>query len=144
MSDDGDDAETVEEFVEYWQTQSGLLAGTAETIRTELDELLETTVSYGTVGSGGVDAGTAAYTASLASVVDLGSVGTGLPLDGAGTAAVGEIILGSATPAPLAGGTDYGLRVDWRLPTDVGNGVQSDRYEFALGFYGEQARHNDP
>lgn len=111
----------------------------------ELDEFLETTVSYGTTGTDGtVTAGTQAYTASLASLINLGSVGTGLPLDGAGATSVGDIILGDATPAALDGQTDYGLRVDWTLPESVGNGVQTDRYEFAIGFYGEQARHNEP
>jgi len=110
----------------------------------ELDEFLTTTVWYGPTDGGTVTARTPAYTTSLASLVDLGSVGTGLPLDGAGTTPVADMVLDRATQAPLDGGTTYGLRIDWELPRTVGNGVQSDSYEFALGVYGEQARHNDP
>jgi len=109
----------------------------------ELDELLETTVSYGSV-DGRVSAGTEAYTASLASLVDLGSVGTGILLDGDGLASVVDIILDEATPGAFEGGTHHGIRVDFELPPTVGNGVQTDGYRFAIGFYGEQARHNEP
>lgn len=114
----------------------------------ELDELLETTVSYGTVQSGGnttsVSAGTQAYASSLASLVGLGSVGTGIPLDGDGSVSVIDVILDGATPAAFDAGTRHGLRVDFAVPEAVGNGIQTDSYEFALGFYGEQARNNDP
>jgi predicted ribosomally synthesized peptide with SipW-like signal peptide len=113
----------------------------------ELDELLETTVSYGTVpddlGNSEINSGEAAYTASLASLIDLGSVGTGVPLDGAGSESVTDIVLDNATPDPFAPGTRHGLRVDFAVPTTVGNGVQSDSYEFAVGLYSEQARNND-
>jgi predicted ribosomally synthesized peptide with SipW-like signal peptide len=109
----------------------------------ELDELLETTVAYGPVTGGGA-ADTVAYTASLASLIELGSVGTGIRLDGDGSASVVETILGDATPAPFEPGTRHGLRVDFEVPPTVGDGVQSDSYGFAVGFYGEQARHNVP
>ncbi|MEF8887756.1 MAG: SipW-dependent-type signal peptide-containing protein [Haloarculaceae archaeon] len=110
----------------------------------ELDELLETTVSYGTVDSGGVSAGTQAYASSLASLVGLGSVGTGIPLDGEGSVPVVDVIIDGAAPAAFEAGTRHGLRVDFEVPEAVGNGIQTDSYEFALGFYGEQARNNDP
>ncbi len=103
----------------------------------ELDELLEATVSY-------PDAGTEAYTASLASLIGLGSVGTGIPLDGALSASVTDVLLRDVTPDAFAPGTDHRVRVDFEVPPTVGNGVQTDSYGFALGFYGEQARHNDP
>ena len=32
---------------------------------------------------------------------------------------------------------------EWELPTDVGNEVQTDSVEFAIGFAAEQCRHND-
>jgi predicted ribosomally synthesized peptide with SipW-like signal peptide len=115
----------------------------------ELDELLDTTVSYGTVDSGGADAtsvaaGTQAYASSLASLVGLGSVGTGIPLDGEGSVSVVDVILDGAAPAAFEAGTRHGLRVDFEVPEAVGNGIQTDSYEFALGFYGEQARNRDP
>ncbi len=110
----------------------------------ELDELLETTVSYGSVNGGGVTADTPAYTASLASLIGLGSVGTGILLDGVGSKSVVDIILDNATPGAFEGGTHHGIRVDFELPPTVGNGVQTDGYRFAIGFYGEQARHNEP
>ncbi|WP_076610632.1 hypothetical protein [Natronorubrum thiooxidans] len=31
----------------------------------------------------------------------------------------------------------------WELPTDVGNEVQTDAIEFAIGFAADQYRHND-
>jgi len=107
----------------------------------ELDELLETTVSYGAVGEE-VSADTPAYTASLASLVDLGSVGTGVPLDGGGSKSVTDILLEGGTPDAFEAGTRHGIRVDFALPPTVGNWVQTDSFRFALGFYTEQARHN--
>lgn len=109
----------------------------------ELDELLETRVSYGTITGGDVSTDTSAYTASLASLIGLGSVGTGILLDGDGAASVVDIILANATPAPFAPGS-HGLRIDFEVPATVGNGIQTDSFEFALGFYGEQARNNEP
>jgi predicted ribosomally synthesized peptide with SipW-like signal peptide len=109
----------------------------------ELDELLETTVSYGSVDDGG-NAEAEAYTASLASLIGLGSVGTGVLFDGDGTASVSDIILEETTPGAFEGGTHHGVRVDFELPPTVGNGVQTEGYRFAIGFYGEQARHNEP
>lgn len=111
----------------------------------ELDELLETAVSYGTIGSDNrVATGEQAYASSLASLVGLGSVGTGIPLDGDGSVSVADSILGRDTPAAFEADTRHGLRVDFEVPEVVGNGIQTDSYEFALGFYGEQARNNEP
>lgn len=39
--------------------------------------------------------------------------------------------------------TDHYVGLEWRLPTSVGNEVQSDSVSFDLGFYTEQCRHND-
>lgn len=110
----------------------------------ELDEFLETTVSYGSVDGDSVSKGTEAYTTDLASLVGLGSVGTGILLDGDGTASVVDIISGDATPGAFDGETLHGLRVDFEVPTTVGNWIQTDSFRFALGFYTEQARHNQP
>lgn len=108
----------------------------------ELDELLETTLSYGRLEGGGVVPQQTAYTASLASVIGLGSVGTGIPLDGDGSVSVVDLLLRRGEPAPFAADTTHGFRVDFELPTTVSNGVQTDRFEFAVGFYGEQVRNN--
>jgi predicted ribosomally synthesized peptide with SipW-like signal peptide len=103
----------------------------------ELDELAETTLLYS-------DNGPTAYDTSLASLIDMGSVGTGIPLDGAGSASVTDIILGGVTPAPFEAGTKHHLRVEFAVPAAVGNGIQSDSYRFTIGFYGVQARNNEP
>ncbi|MFQ3283585.1 MAG: putative ribosomally synthesized peptide with SipW-like signal peptide [Natronomonas sp.] len=110
----------------------------------ELDELINTTVSYGTIDSDDdVTAATRAYTSSLASLIGLGNVGSGVILDGDGSASVVDILLGNATPNAFEPGTKHGLRVEFEVPRTVGNGVQTDRYEFATGFFGEQARNNE-
>lgn len=101
----------------------------------ELDELTEATLSYGTDG-------TTAYRTSLASLVGLGGVGNGVPLDGGWSTPVVDLVLGNATAAALPAGTSHELRLDWEVPVSVGNGVQSDSYQFTLGFYTEQARNN--
>lgn len=103
----------------------------------ELDEFTDFTVSY-------PDTGLSAYTASLASVVGLGALGTGVVLDGAGTTTVTDAVLGRDSPAPFAAGRERRVRIEWSVPSTLGNGVQTDDYRFVLGFYGEQARHNRP
>ncbi len=35
------------------------------------------------------------------------------------------------------------VALEWELPLEVGNEVQGDTLAFDLGFYTEQARHND-
>ena len=35
------------------------------------------------------------------------------------------------------------VALSWELPFDVGNEIQGDTLRFDLGFYTEQARHND-
>lgn len=103
----------------------------------ELDEFTDVTLSYpGT--------GTTAYSVSLASLVGLGALGTGLPLDGAGTTTVPEWLLDDVPLAAFPGGGTRRVRLRWTVPQTLGNGVQTDGYRFALGFYGEQARGNEP
>ncbi|MDQ2053890.1 SipW-dependent-type signal peptide-containing protein [Halobellus sp. H-GB7] len=48
---------------------------------------------------------------------------------------------GSVEPAG-DGELDHCLTVDWELPTSVGNEVQTDKLNFAIALYAEQARHN--
>jgi hypothetical protein len=103
----------------------------------ELDELTDVTLSY-------PDTGVSAYTVSLASLVGLGGLGTGITLDGAGATTVPRAVLGEASPAAFPGDGTRRVRVEWTVPPTLGNGVQGDDYRFALGFYGEQARWNEP
>jgi hypothetical protein len=103
----------------------------------ELDEFIDVTVSY-------PDTGLSAYTASLSALVGLGALGTGLVLDGAGTTTVVDSVLGDGSATPFPAGRERRVRIEWSVPPTLGNGVQTDSYRFALGFYGEQARHNRP
>ncbi len=44
---------------------------------------------------------------------------------------------------PFAGGLTQCIGLEWELPIDVGNEVQTDSVSFDVGFYAEQSRHND-
>jgi predicted ribosomally synthesized peptide with SipW-like signal peptide len=44
---------------------------------------------------------------------------------------------------PFAPATTQCLGLEWELPEDTGNEVQSDSVGFDLGFYAEQSRHNE-
>jgi hypothetical protein len=81
------------------------------------------------------------WTASLASLVALGGVGAGVPLDGDETAGVYDLLVGDDARAPYPGGgpTRY-LRLDWTPPTWVGDGVASDTFACAFGLFGVQGR----
>jgi len=83
---------------------------------------------------------------SLADVLDELESGDGIPLDGNRATPYGEL----ADPAddenrdPFAGdGVMHCVALEWELPIGVGNEVQGDALGFDLGFYTEQARHND-
>jgi predicted ribosomally synthesized peptide with SipW-like signal peptide len=43
----------------------------------------------------------------------------------------------------FANSTTHCVTLQWELPADVGNEVQSDSVAFDVGFYAEQCRHND-
>jgi hypothetical protein len=81
---------------------------------------------------------TAAYTASLASLLWLGGVGPGLRLDGTGTATAEDIVLGRVTPAPFESEVAHGIAVDWVVPTNFDRSVPTPEYSFAFGFDTEQ------
>ena len=108
----------------------------------ELDELTTATVSYldpadpAAPEAGGTTTG--AYTGSLSSLVGLGGLGRGLPLDGTGAASVYDCVVGDAPLGTFAGGRTHYLRVEWTVPTWVGNAVASDAFAFDLGVYGVQ------
>jgi predicted ribosomally synthesized peptide with SipW-like signal peptide len=75
----------------------------------------------------------------------LTDLGAGLPLHGNGDPTAGVVDRptfdgGNSTGSPTDG-TE--LRLDWWVPSWVGNEIQSDSLEFDLEFYAEQARHND-
>ena len=69
---------------------------------------------------------------------------TGIPLDGSGT----EGVQTPGEQACFAGTRDVEadnpcLCIDWEIPTEVGNEIQTDSLAFDLQFYAEQCRHND-
>ncbi|ELZ58027.1 MULTISPECIES: SipW-dependent-type signal peptide-containing protein [Halorubrum] len=83
---------------------------------------------------------------SLGNVLDALADGNGVPLDGNRATPYDEL----DDPAddlerePFAGdGVMHCVALEWELPFEVGNVVQGDTLAFDLGFYTEQARHND-
>jgi len=108
----------------------------------ELDELTMATVSYldpddpAAPEAGGATTG--AYTGSLSSLVGLGGLGRGLPLDGDGAASVYDCLVGDAPLATFAGGRTHHLRIEWTVPTWVDSSIASDAFAFDLGVYGVQ------
>ncbi|AOW80089.1 hypothetical protein HTSR_0904 [Halodesulfurarchaeum formicicum] len=84
---------------------------------------------------------------SLATVLEKMNSGHGIPLDGDGSTETDFDESGDPTsedrdPFPGAPAVHY-LGFQWWLPLDHANEVQTDSVEFDLGFYAEQARHND-
>ncbi|MFB6154526.1 MAG: SipW-dependent-type signal peptide-containing protein [Haloferacaceae archaeon] len=74
----------------------------------------------------------------------MAEIQTGLALDGAATGGVatpGEQACFAGTSDPEA--DNPCLCIDWDIPTDVGNEIQTDSLMFDLQFYAEQCRHND-
>jgi len=83
---------------------------------------------------------------SLADVLDALEDGDGIPLDGNRSTPYDEFDddPADANREPFAGdGVMHCVALEWELPFDVGNEVQGDTLGFDLGFYTEQARHND-
>jgi len=108
----------------------------------ELDELTTATVSYlapddpGSPAAGGTT--TAAYAGSLASLVGLCGLGTGVPLDGDEDAGVYDCLVGGAPLGTYASDRTHYLRVEWTVPSWVGSGIASDAFAFDMGLYGVQ------
>ncbi|MDR5657342.1 VWA domain-containing protein [Halodesulfurarchaeum sp. HSR-GB] len=71
--------------------------------------------------------------------------GNGIPLDGNLDTAFDEIFDPGDDPdrEPFAAGETDCIAMEWWLPINHGNEVQGDSVGFNLGFYTEQARHND-
>ncbi|MFQ3293263.1 MAG: putative ribosomally synthesized peptide with SipW-like signal peptide [Halobacteriales archaeon] len=77
----------------------------------------------------------------------LATVGTdyGIPLDGIRESPFDELADPANDPArdPFVDSTTNALGLAWWLPVDHANEIQTDSVTFDLGFYTEQARHND-
>jgi predicted ribosomally synthesized peptide with SipW-like signal peptide len=72
--------------------------------------------------------------------------GNGIPLDGNRATLYDELEDSADDPdrEPFRGdGVMHCVALSWELPFEVGNEVQGDTLGFDLGFYTEQARHND-
>jgi hypothetical protein len=110
----------------------------------ELDESTTVRVSYldpddpTAPETGGTT--TPAWTASLASLVGLGGLGDGIPLDGGETAGVYDLLVDDAARDPYPGGRTRYLRLDWSVPTWVGQGIAGDAFACAFGLYGVGGR----
>ena len=108
----------------------------------ELDELTTTAVSYLDPDDPGRPAATGtttdAYTGSLSSLVGLGGLGSGIPLDGNEAASVYDCLVEGAPLGTYSGGRTHYLRIEWVVPTWVGTAVASDAFAFDLGLYGVQ------
>ena len=106
----------------------------------ELDEKVEVALSYCNRVEQGQYVPTAeVVTGTFRDVMDV--LAAGLPLDGDATPGVG-----GPDAVPFDGGVETDnpcLCLDWVLPADVGNEVQSDSLTFDLAFHAVQARHND-
>jgi predicted ribosomally synthesized peptide with SipW-like signal peptide len=108
----------------------------------EIDELTTATVSYLTPADPETPemAGTTtpAYAGSLASLVGLCDLGTGVPLDGDETTGVYDCLVGGAPLGTYASGRTHYLRMEWTVPSWVGGGIASDAFAFDVGLYGVQ------
>lgn len=122
--------------------EAGYLGEATPNAEGELDELTTVAVSYLAPDDPAVPeaAGTTtpAYTGSLASLVGLCGLGSGLPLDGDEAASAYDCLVEDAPLGTYVGDRTHYLRVEWTVPSWVGNGVASDAFAFDLGLYGVQ------
>jgi len=83
---------------------------------------------------------------TLANVLAELADGDGIPLDGNRATLYDELADPADDPdrdAFRGDGVMHCVALEWELPLEVGNEVQGDTLAFDLGFYTEQARHND-
>ena len=83
---------------------------------------------------------------TLASVLTELADGDGIPLDGNRATLYDELADPADDPdrdAFRGDGVMHCVALEWELPIEVGNEIQGDTLAFDLGFYTEQARHND-
>jgi predicted ribosomally synthesized peptide with SipW-like signal peptide len=122
----------------------------------ELADAIEVTVSYcdldddvgddGGFEPGDVADSTAVWSGSFADLV--AAIGNGVPLDGDGATPGDGGFMAPGDQACFDGTGDAEvdnpcLCIDWEVPAEVGNEIQSDSMAFDLNFYAEQCRHND-
>jgi predicted ribosomally synthesized peptide with SipW-like signal peptide len=86
-----------------------------------------------------------AWTGTLAEF--LATIQYGVPLDGDATVPSDGSFPAPGEQAHFVGSDsedeNYCLCLDWEVPTDVGNEIQSDLLKFDLEFHAQQYRHND-
>ncbi|WP_066415724.1 SipW-dependent-type signal peptide-containing protein [Halorubrum aethiopicum] len=110
----------------------------------ELADAMQVTVSYCTADG---EVGNEIVSGSLADVML--ALQAGVPLSGDGDASVpldGRDPFEGVTEAFLDDEPNVAEQcvcVEWEVPTDVGNEIQSDSVTFDFEFYAEQSRHND-
>lgn len=94
------------------------------------------------------------FEGTLAELMGVLATDDGIPLDGDRGTAYDEVVEdgnGDDVPAngdhegrePFDPSQTNCIGLEWELPPEVDNVVQSDSVSFDLGFYAEQARHND-
>lgn len=94
-----------------------------------------------------VASSTEVWTGTLADF--LAAIGGGVPLDGDGEQPSDGGFFAPGEQSCYAGTADDDsdanpcLCIDWELPTEVGNEVQTDSVEFDLTFHAQQCRHSD-
>ena len=107
--------------------------------RGELADAIDVTLKYADAAGNGSETITEG---SLRTV--LAQLSDGIPLDAAGR---GEIDAGAQQSFEPSSGddplTEPCLVFEWTIPNSVGNEIQTDRVEFGLTFYAQQARHTD-
>jgi hypothetical protein len=85
------------------------------------------------------------FQGTLRDALDALEAGNGIPLDGDRDSDFDETSDAddSETREPFNASMTHCFGFSWWLPLDHGNEVQSDSVNFDIGFYTEQARHND-
>ncbi|UTF52005.1 vWA domain-containing protein [Natronosalvus rutilus] len=89
------------------------------------------------------------FEGTLEELTSLLSTGHGIPLDGNRETSYDEVVDGEPADGdddhrePFGPKRTHCIGLEWELPPTVGNEVQSDSVVFDVGFYAEQARHND-
>jgi predicted ribosomally synthesized peptide with SipW-like signal peptide len=85
------------------------------------------------------------FQGTLRDALNAMSDGNGIPLDGDRDSDYDELVDPDAdvTREPFDASMTHCFGFSWWLPLDHGNEVQSDMVAFDIGFYTEQARHND-
>ncbi|MFC4544582.1 VWA domain-containing protein [Halosolutus amylolyticus] len=111
----------------------------------DADELIDAFSRIGQIIAGEKEI----FSGTLAELMGILETDDGIPLDGDRESVYDEIDGGEPAAGdhedrdPFEPAATHCLGFEWELPTDVGNEVQTDSVTFDVGFYAEQARHND-